>query len=172
MKTKKNKAKGLINWKYANLHDIEVGDLVKVTTITDSQKYEDEYNKTRIGFLIKKENNLCNCKIKTRLNKIKKLCIDIGTSGITRLYKATPRYRAIMRREIGKKIIDYSDDDDESVILDNYGSSSSEVSNSRSRSRSRGRTRRRRRSRTRSRRRSRSISNSRSRGKKTKRPHK
>ena len=149
MKTKKNKAKGLINWKYANLDDIEVGDLVKVTTITNSQKYGDDFNKTRIGYLIKKEKDLCDCKIKTRLNKIKKLCVNIGSSGMTVLYKATPKYRAIMRREIGKKItkydIDYSDDDAESVVLDNYGSSSSEsyVSNSRSRSRSRGKTRKR-----------------------------
>ena len=92
---------------------------------------------------------MCDCKIKTRLNKIKKLCVNIGSSGMTVLYKATPKYRAIMRREIGKKItkydIDYSDDDAESVVLDNYGSSSSEsyVSNSRSRSRSRGKTRKR-----------------------------
>ena len=50
MKTKKNKAKGLINWKYANLDDIEVGDLVKVTTITNSQRYGNDYNKTRIGY--------------------------------------------------------------------------------------------------------------------------
>ena len=50
-----------------------------------------------------------------------------------------------MRRVTGKKItkynIDYSHDDAESVILDNYGSSSEDnVSNSRSRSRSRSRS--------------------------------
>ena len=145
MKTKKNKAKGLINWKSVDLDDIKVGDFVKVITMTNSQKYGDDYNKTRIGFLIKKEKKLCDCKIKTRLGKIKKLCVSIGSSGMTILYKATARYREIMRRETGKKItkydINYSDDDADSVILDNYGSSSSEdnVSYSRSRSRSRSR---------------------------------
>ena len=147
MKTKKTRS--LIKWIKTDFDDIKTGDLVKVTTMTHSQKYGDDYNKTRIGYLIKKEKDLCDCKIKTRLNKIKKLCVNIGSSGMTVLYKATPKYRAIMRREIGKKItkydIDYSDDDAESVVLDNYGSSSSEsyVSNSRSRSRSRGKTRKR-----------------------------
>ena len=164
MKTKKNKAKGLINWKYANFDDIEVGDLVKVMTMTNSQKYGNDYNKTRIGYLIKKEDDLCDCKIKTRSGKIKNLCVSIGSSGMTILYKAIPRYREIMKRQTGKKIskynINYSDDDAESVVLDNYGSSSSEsyVSNSRrddrspirERSRSRGKKRKTRRGRKKS----------------------
>ena len=52
---------------------------------------------------------------------------------MTLLYKTKPKHTlnmiAIMRRETGKQIIDYSDNDDndndnESVILDNYGSRS------------------------------------------------
>ena len=83
---------------------------------------------------------------------------------MTILYKAIPRYREIMKRQTGKKIskynINYSDDDAESVVLDNYGSSSSEsyVSNSRrddrspirERSRSRGKKRKTRRGRKKS----------------------
>ena len=107
MKTRKNKAKGLINWKSADLYDIELGDLVKVTTMTYSQKYGNNYNKTRIGYLIKKKKDLCDCKIKTRSGKIKKLCISIGSSGMTNLYKATPRFSEIMRRQTGKKISKY-----------------------------------------------------------------
>jgi len=54
MNTKKNKAKSLVKWKLVDFDDIKVGDLIKATTLTNSQKYGDDYNKTRIGYLIKK----------------------------------------------------------------------------------------------------------------------
>ena len=53
MKTKKTRS--LIKWIKTDFDDIKTGDLVKVTTMTHSQKYGDDYNKTRIGYLIKKK---------------------------------------------------------------------------------------------------------------------
>ena len=75
MSTKKKTTKNPLpnnplQWIDTNINDINIGDLVRTITVTNSQKYLD-YNKTRIGYLTKKKKNLCNCEIKTLSNKKK-----------------------------------------------------------------------------------------------------
>mgnify|MGYP006123505607 CR=1 FL=1 len=65
------------------LEDIDLGDIVKGVTQTNSQKYLfTEYNSEQEGLVVFKGTTLYECRIKTTDGDIVPLCYNPGTSGI------------------------------------------------------------------------------------------
>ena len=97
---------GVFKWKYVtNLNEIDVGDYVKGETMTNSQKYGDDYNYTVEGELIHKDNDeFCDCEIRTSNGKIRNLCRDVGSSGMNLIYKRYIRaFDKLKERELSGK---------------------------------------------------------------------
>ena len=97
---------GVFKWKYVtDLDQINVGDYVKGQTMTNSQKYGDDYNYTVEGELIHKDNNeFCYCQIRTSDGEIRNLCTDVGTSGMNLIYKRYIRaFDKLKERELTGK---------------------------------------------------------------------
>uniref|UniRef100_A0A6C0AYD3 Uncharacterized protein n=1 Tax=viral metagenome TaxID=1070528 RepID=A0A6C0AYD3_9ZZZZ len=97
---------GVFKWKYVtDLDQINVGDYVKGQTMTNSQKYGDDYNYTVEGELIYKDNNgFCDCQIKTLDGEIRNLCTYVGSSGMNLIYKRYIRaFHKLKERELTGK---------------------------------------------------------------------
>ena len=75
-------------WIISTAGDINVGDYVKGTTSTNSQKHGQEYNYEIEGFLVYKDDNkLYKSKILKKNGEIVQLCSWVGTSGWNNIYK-------------------------------------------------------------------------------------
>tara|TARA_X000000950_G_C13622298_1_gene539900 strand:+ start:245 stop:724 length:480 start_codon:yes stop_codon:yes gene_type:complete len=109
--SKKNSKKhkqggGVFKWKNVrDLDEINVGDYVKGETMTNSQKYGDDYNYTVEGELIYKDNNeFCRCEIRTSDGVITNLCTDVGSSGMNIISKRYTRaFYKLKERELTGK---------------------------------------------------------------------
>ena len=69
-------------WISSNLDDIILGEYIRGSTSTNSQKHGDDYNYSVEGFLVYKDDiELHKCKILTEEGEIRNLCTWVGTSG-------------------------------------------------------------------------------------------
>jgi len=103
--SKKNRTGGVIKWKTIRyLDEINVGDYVRGQTMTNSQKYGDDYNYIVEGELISKDDNFCDCEIITPDGVTRYLCSDVGTSGMNIISKRYIRaFHKLKERELTGK---------------------------------------------------------------------
>jgi len=72
----------MTEWVPISLENINMGEYIKGSTNTNSQKHGHENNYSIKGYLIYKDDNyLHKCKILTREGDITNLCTWVGTSG-------------------------------------------------------------------------------------------
>lgn len=77
-------------WMQSSLDDINMGEYIRGSTSTHSQKHGDDYNYSVEGFLVYKDDiELHKCKILTRKGEVRNLCSWVGTSGYNDVYKKT-----------------------------------------------------------------------------------
>ena len=78
----------MTEWVSISLADINMGEYIRGSTNTNSQKHGDDYNYSIEGFLIYKDDfDLYKCKILTDDGEIRYLCSWVGTSGYNDVYK-------------------------------------------------------------------------------------